>query len=509
MKERKNNLRVLERKFCKLFVVLLFFSCEKSMEWNENEKCQVPEVDFTELSFQSTFENPILPGGPDPWIVKHDSIYYYTYTQGSKLVILKTKNPSELASATRYEVWDPPSGMPYSQNIWAPELHRINEKWYFYFAADNGENANHRMYVLENSSDSPVEGNWEFKGKLTDQSDKWAIDGTVFNYNEELYTLWSGGNAGAPPQNIYIAKMDNPWTISSEKVLVSSPIYDWEKFGNPINEGPQVLLNPDGQVFVVYSASGFWVNNYCLGLLSLQINGDPLNSSHWSKKSEPIFSMNAEGNTYGPGHNGFFKSPNGEEDWIIYHARSGPDGGGRNPRIQRFSFNQDGIPEFGEPISTDVSLKKPAGETLRWIYLKDDWSIADFSSEETNNSRLAERLIDNDISTYWITRYSTDPTNYPNHWITVDMGGVNSIDGFTFAQKGDDRRIKDVEILISYDNESWESLGQFLLNDIGSLTQFIDLNERREFRYFKLVPVSGYGNQNQPGLAEIGVFRAN
>ncbi|MFT4093518.1 MAG: family 43 glycosylhydrolase [Niabella sp.] len=83
----------------------------------------------------------------------------------------------------------PPSGTSYSKNLWAPELHEINGKWYFYFAADNGSNANHRMYVVENTFPDPMEGSWEMKGKVADSSDQWAIDGTILQFKGELYML--------------------------------------------------------------------------------------------------------------------------------------------------------------------------------------------------------------------------------------------------------------------------------------------------------------------------------
>ena len=39
----------------------------------------------------------------------------------------------------------------YSKELWAPELHIIDGKCYIYVACDNGNNYNHRMYVLENN----------------------------------------------------------------------------------------------------------------------------------------------------------------------------------------------------------------------------------------------------------------------------------------------------------------------------------------------------------------------
>jgi len=100
---------------------------------------------------KKTFQNPLLPSGADPYSTYHNGYYYYTHTQGSKLVLWKTKNLANLKDAESKEVWAPPQGTPYSKEIWAPEFHFINKKWYAYFAADDGDNNNHRMYVLENA----------------------------------------------------------------------------------------------------------------------------------------------------------------------------------------------------------------------------------------------------------------------------------------------------------------------------------------------------------------------
>jgi GH43 family beta-xylosidase len=313
------------------------------------------------------FTNPLLSSGPDPWVVQKDSTYYYTHTTGKNITLYKTISISELGSARAAIVWTPPPTGLYSKEIWAPELHYLQGKWYIYFAADDGDNNNHRLYVLENSATDPTSGTWAFKGKIADSSNKWAIDGSVFQYNNQWYFIWSGWEGEVNVrQDIYIAKLKNPWTIEGARVLLSAPTYDWEKIGEPdVNEGPEAIQNEAGRLFITYSASGCWTDDYSLGLLTLKESGDPMNPSDWTKSPAPVFTKKGVNGAFGPGHNGFFKSRDGSEDWIIYHANSKAGQGcsnARNTRIQSFTWNSDGTPNFGEPVNIHTKIKKPSGE---------------------------------------------------------------------------------------------------------------------------------------------------
>lgn len=133
-----------------------------------------------------------------------------------------------------------------------------------------------------------------------------------------------------------------------------------------VNEGPEALISPTGNLFVTYSAAGCWTDNYSLGLLSLAENGDPLNATHWTKSPTAVFVKNPAGGAFGPGHNGFFKSLDETEDWIIYHANNQTNqgcGSKRNPRIQKFTWNANGTPNFGAPVPISTPIAKPSGET--------------------------------------------------------------------------------------------------------------------------------------------------
>lgn len=319
-----------------------------------------------------TFTNPVLRSGADPFSFYKDGYYYYTHTTGGHISLWKAKSIANLRKAEKKVIWRPPAGTMYSKELWAPEVVFIQGKWYCYFAADDGNNHNHRMYVLENSAADPMQGKWIFKGKVADVTDKWAIDGDVFEHRGRLYMIWSGweGNHNGR-QDIYIAGMSNPWTISTPRAKLSSPELAWEKHGfiggqQPdrvlVNEGPQFLKHKN-KIFIIYSASGCWTDHYALGMLTARDKADLLDPKSWKKHPDPVFQSDPERGVYAPGHNSFFKSPDGREDWILYHANDKPGqgcGGHRSPRAQKFSWNKDGTPNFGKPFALDTVLRRPS-----------------------------------------------------------------------------------------------------------------------------------------------------
>ena len=321
-----------------------------------------------------TFTNPLLQSGPDPWVLSFDGFYYFMATTGHNLTIWKTRDITDLKDGEKKAVWTPPATGPYSHEIWAPELHRFDGKWYIYFAADAGNNDTHRVFALENSASDPLAGEWVFKGKVADATDKWAIDPTAFEQGGRRYMLWSGWEGDTNgQQNIYIAEMSNPWTISSPRVMLSNPKYDWErvyispKQAGPhveINEGPEILQHGD-KIFLTYSASACWTDDYELGMLEAKANSNLLNAKSWKKSDHPVFKQDPKAGVFGPGHNGFFKSPDGKEDWIIYHANPQSAegcGGARSPRIQKVTWKANGTPDFGTPVPTATPLAKPSHE---------------------------------------------------------------------------------------------------------------------------------------------------
>lgn len=295
--------------------------------------------------------------------------------------MLANQRHSNWNSADSKLVFKPEPGQNYSTDLWAPEVHQIDGQWYIIFTADpnadspppqvdqlctfNCPAVYHRMYVLQSSSADIWDSNYTMKSQLN-TFDQFAIDGTYFKHSSGLYhvySCWYDAHTSWP-SNLCITKMSNPWTVESnvtERTIISVPTNPWEKtpYGRTINdrlssnEGPEQLTNPfTGQQFIIYSAARSDNPNYCLGQLELKPDGDPMNEQDWVKNNQGcVFYGNKQTQATGVGHASFVRSPDGTEDWIVYHGMQDPWNGwsARTIRAQRFGWNQDGSPAFPRP----------------------------------------------------------------------------------------------------------------------------------------------------------------
>lgn len=272
--------------------------------------------------------NVLLPTGADPWVIRHAGQYLLCGANGA-IYLKRSPYLTTLGAGETRVIHRAPKTGPLSQELWAPELHRLRGRWYVYYAADDGDNANHRAAVLECADDDPFTGRWEDRGKLRNPfDDHWAIDLTAFEHRGQLYAIWSGWEgAKNVRQDLYIAPMSDPLTISGPRVRIATPRYSWETIGDPdVAEGPSVVVRGD-TVNVLYAASGSWTDSYCLGLLTARADANLLSPASWSKRPTPLF---RSGNgLVAPGHASIVSTGKeaGEADWLVYHVARHPGAG--------------------------------------------------------------------------------------------------------------------------------------------------------------------------------------
>ncbi len=316
------------------------------------------------------FVNPIGEGA-DPWVIRDPNADRYLWCKSEDNTAIAIGTSKSFTSfGTKHIVWRAPESGMVSKEIWAPELHFLDDRWHVYFAASDGDNANHLAYVLVSKTVDPL-GQYELRGPFltgdamaenngsTPSPNLWAIDMTVLEHGGLRYAIWSGWDrAGSDQQYLYIAPMKSPVELAGPRVrLCENDDFPWEFTeddgnGRGLNEAPQVLTN-EGRTFVTYSCGASWLPTYKLGLLEL-MGDDPLDPNSWVKTSQPVFESTPQ--TYGVGHSCFVWSPDGKKLWHVYHAKQDRDPGWRRSVfVQPMTFSEkDGRPDFGRPIGEGV-----------------------------------------------------------------------------------------------------------------------------------------------------------
>ncbi len=303
----------------------------------------------------ATFTNP-LNEGPDPFLTYHRGNYYLATTQGDCIRIWRAPTLHQLKTALAVTAWrDDDPGR--SRGVWAPEFHRIDGRWYLYYTAmaADGDDSTHRMHVLESAGDDPL-GPYHYKARLFDPAnDFYAIDGSVFQHpgDRSWYFVW----AAQPGHRLRISRMANPWTLEGRSVQLEASGFGCRE----VREGP-IVLRRNGRLFLTYSACDTGKPDYKIGMLIADEHADVMDPSSWVQHPDAVFERNDEAGVFGPGHHGFFRSPDGTEDWIIYHAKTTATYTyrGRTTRAQKFTWNDAGLPVFGIPLPLNAVLAEPS-----------------------------------------------------------------------------------------------------------------------------------------------------
>lgn len=306
------------------------------------------------------YNEPWILQRADPYVYCRDGWYYFTASlpQYDGIALRRARSLEELPAAEEVMIWRKHESGPMSANIWAPELHYLFGRWYIYYAGGEvGDIFNIRPYVLECQSEDPMSGPWVEMGKMRRAAEDifsfeaFSLDATVFEHRGEWYYIWAEKvSVGPQISNLYIAKMENGYTLKTVQVLLTTPDYDWERVGFWVNEGPGILKH-DGKIFLTYSASSTGVC-YCVGMLTADEDSDLLDPRSWTKERYPVLKSDSSLEIYGPGHNSFTKDEDGN-DVMVYHARKEAEIEGdplynpnRHAMLMKVQWDEKGTPVF-------------------------------------------------------------------------------------------------------------------------------------------------------------------
>jgi len=308
-----------------------------------------------------TTVNPLVQQRADPFITHRvNGMYYFTGSvpEYDRIAVRGAPDLAGLATAAESVIWRRPASGRMGGHIWAPELHRIDGRWYIYFAAGDSDNVFRiRMYVLESPLADPRDpAGWVLRGQIVTEWDGFSLDATTFEHRGRRYLVWAQSEPEiAVNSSLYIAEMSSPLALAGKPTRIATPTRSWEIQGFRVNEGPAVLVR-NGRVFVTFSASATDAR-YCMGLLTADARANLLDRASWTKTPDPVFVTNDRTMRYGPGHNSFTVAEDGETDVLVYHARDYRDIVGdplfdpnRHTRVQRLYWHRDGTPMFGVPV---------------------------------------------------------------------------------------------------------------------------------------------------------------
>ncbi|MBQ0000422.1 MAG: family 43 glycosylhydrolase, partial [Clostridiales bacterium] len=242
--------------------------CTKPVIWTETEE---PEHYAGKIQ-SPAYPYPLLKGFADPVFFKHEGKWYFLATNDLNGNIGLFLREADTIMGLFEEghscsvILDYSKEHQFIQTFWAPEWHMIGGVPYILFAV-GGEKWAPQSHVMKYKGSGSImdSGSWELPVRVRQKNghflteDGITLDMIYFKAGGTSYVVWSERyHIGSPLDSgsmLYIATIDekDPTILTSEKVLLSRPLYGWENVAGTINnEGPYALLRR-GQVYLSYS----------------------------------------------------------------------------------------------------------------------------------------------------------------------------------------------------------------------------------------------------------------
>jgi len=290
------------------------------------------------------YTNPLINKGlADPYIL-YEKGYYYLFATGKAnderfIPIYKSKD------LTRWEFvkgavsqgsktdWN-------FKNFWAPEVIKLNNKYYLYYTASPDTaymNTGNRVGVAISDN---IDGPYTSFGVVVPHA---SIDGHIFvNYDNKMYifyTIENGNRDGLIAGRIYADDMLSPTKVEGNPNPILTN-HSWQ-------EGP-FLLYRNKTYYLTYSCGNWRNSTYHLRYATSNFVLGP-----YTEHPDTLLKSNAM--VKGPGHHAIFTDLN-KKDWIVYHGWDTAYKA-RYPRIDRLYVTPEGLSSDG-PTYTIQSVKR-------------------------------------------------------------------------------------------------------------------------------------------------------
>ena len=297
--------------------------------------------------------------------------------------------------------------------------------------------------------------------------------------------LWNNqtDSLGIPIQRVYQTD-----TISTELTGLKEGSYSFDIYTFDDEDNSSVVVNAVGNVYG---------DHYIESLLDTPVKGAYVNETDntridvaWGTADETALGSEVIYTDSSKETHTLFV-PSGEKSTALTDYLSGSS----------FRYRTFYLPEETAIDTFYTSYKTAVVKGVATEYSKSGW-VASGTDYDTGNSRPPKNTIDNNESTVW---HMNKTTSYP-HSMSIDMGEVLTVSGFTFVQRSPlDGAAKVTEIRISTDGVEWSTVGEFTLENVTG-KQLVELSVNVSCRYFEVIVKSDYKNGQFTAIAEIGAY---
>ncbi len=296
------------------------------------------------------YTNPVYEAYlADPFVLFHEG-RYYAYGTGPNAddgrVFPVLESDDLVHWVARGGALVPPGGVEF----WAPEVAYWQGKFYLYYSARGIDGKDHGLRVA--MSDSPL-GPFHDVGHFLVPDQPFSIDPHPFHdsdgqwylyYCRDFLQLEGDERIGT---GIVVDRMLNMLTLAGEPRTVVRPHADWQLFkaqrlmyGNIYDwhtvEGAAVRLH-NGRYYCFYSGGAWERENYGIAYV---VADHPMGPYQRPQDATVPILRSVPGLVIGPGHNSFTMSPDGCQEYVVYHAWNA-DQTARQMCIDRLCWDHD------------------------------------------------------------------------------------------------------------------------------------------------------------------------
>jgi beta-xylosidase len=317
-----------------------------------------------------TYTNPVFSGYlADPCAWEHDGVYYAIGTGGEPLGVRPGQRIFPLLRSLDFARWEPagaalvPPDPALGTDFWAPEIAFSENTFYLYYSVGSGDKG-HQLRVA--TSTNPL-GPYHDTGTPLQPpgTTPFAIDPHPFQDDDGQWYLFyahdflDSDNDARPGTALAVDRLDGMTRLAGDERTVLRGRHDWQRFmaDRPMYEGVYdwhtlegpFVVKHEGRYYCFYSGGRWDSDHYGVDYAVSDHVLGPYRDDNDGNGARVLRTVT--GRVEGPGHNSLVRGPDGQSEYVVYHAWD-PARTARRMCLDRLVWTPDGPRVPGGPTWT-------------------------------------------------------------------------------------------------------------------------------------------------------------